>query len=528
CARCHDHKFDPIRQSDYYAMAGIFRSTKTFFGTPPSEYGTFSAPQIKQMSSLMLLPVADPNPFDKSYTASELADMRGEIENLRGQLVGLRRPGGDSTGNGRATSQQMRIRLTNQIYTLSIPGPGEDAAMTGDLDLLNGGGETRICGAGRDLTIIDGGGIDRVISAFPGANIVFRDLTIRGGRAPDGAAATAEGGTGAPGEWGGGIWCNGRVTLESCRLEDNRAGNGGAGWSHFAFVSITPPGNGGAGGEGGGILVMNTGQLDLRDTELSNNRAGAGGVGGFQQNLGSGGNGGVGGDGGGMNSYGMVTIARSLFVDNRAGSGGDAGDGALSSGTGGPGGHGGALRNGFFLTMENSTLSGCAAGRGGAAGTNFVGGTESEPGPGGHGGGFYNEGFAQITHGTVVDNRAGDMGYRGTSPCCFTAPVGNGGGLFNDDAAPFGLARLFVGNSLVGDNTVEATGNGSDCFGTFVSLGYNLLEDTTGCILAGSPVGLQSGVGPGTEPLGNNGGLSRTHALALSSPALNAGDPFFN
>ena len=30
CARCHDHKFDPISQRDYYALAGVFRSTKTF------------------------------------------------------------------------------------------------------------------------------------------------------------------------------------------------------------------------------------------------------------------------------------------------------------------------------------------------------------------------------------------------------------------------------------------------------------------------------------------------------------------
>lgn len=29
CARCHDHKFDPIPTKDYYALAGILRSTKT-------------------------------------------------------------------------------------------------------------------------------------------------------------------------------------------------------------------------------------------------------------------------------------------------------------------------------------------------------------------------------------------------------------------------------------------------------------------------------------------------------------------
>lgn len=32
CARCHDHKFDPIPQADYYALAGIFRSTETHYG----------------------------------------------------------------------------------------------------------------------------------------------------------------------------------------------------------------------------------------------------------------------------------------------------------------------------------------------------------------------------------------------------------------------------------------------------------------------------------------------------------------
>ncbi len=29
CARCHDHKFDPLRIADYYSLAGIFKSAKT-------------------------------------------------------------------------------------------------------------------------------------------------------------------------------------------------------------------------------------------------------------------------------------------------------------------------------------------------------------------------------------------------------------------------------------------------------------------------------------------------------------------
>ena len=33
CARCHDHKFDPIKQRDYYSLAAIFKGTRTFGDT---------------------------------------------------------------------------------------------------------------------------------------------------------------------------------------------------------------------------------------------------------------------------------------------------------------------------------------------------------------------------------------------------------------------------------------------------------------------------------------------------------------
>ncbi|MDZ4405830.1 PSD1 and planctomycete cytochrome C domain-containing protein [Prosthecobacter sp.] len=32
CARCHDHKTEPFSMEDYYALAGIFKSTQTFYG----------------------------------------------------------------------------------------------------------------------------------------------------------------------------------------------------------------------------------------------------------------------------------------------------------------------------------------------------------------------------------------------------------------------------------------------------------------------------------------------------------------
>ncbi|MBZ2180950.1 MAG: PSD1 and planctomycete cytochrome C domain-containing protein [Acidobacteria bacterium] len=40
CARCHDHKFDPITLDDYYGMAGIFASTRTLSGR--LDLGVFS------------------------------------------------------------------------------------------------------------------------------------------------------------------------------------------------------------------------------------------------------------------------------------------------------------------------------------------------------------------------------------------------------------------------------------------------------------------------------------------------------
>jgi len=44
CARCHDHKFDPIPATDYYAMAGIFKSTQSLIHSNVSSWNTVGLP----------------------------------------------------------------------------------------------------------------------------------------------------------------------------------------------------------------------------------------------------------------------------------------------------------------------------------------------------------------------------------------------------------------------------------------------------------------------------------------------------
>jgi len=65
CARCHDHKFDPIPQSDYYAMAGIFRSTET-------HYGLLKA-QARQATTLLDLTGLGPSAGTPDLNAEEYA-----------------------------------------------------------------------------------------------------------------------------------------------------------------------------------------------------------------------------------------------------------------------------------------------------------------------------------------------------------------------------------------------------------------------------------------------------------------------
>ncbi|WP_206293115.1 PSD1 and planctomycete cytochrome C domain-containing protein [Humisphaera borealis] len=56
CARCHDHKFDPIPTRDYYALAGFFTSTETLWGIAGNEALTAPATDLHVLKTPAVVP----------------------------------------------------------------------------------------------------------------------------------------------------------------------------------------------------------------------------------------------------------------------------------------------------------------------------------------------------------------------------------------------------------------------------------------------------------------------------------------
>ena len=116
CARCHDHKFDPIPQEDYYAMAGIFASTETY-------YGTIDTRQNRQPSDLILLPKADETHFEKPLKPEQLTLIATEIKSLQEQIRELnkvrRQDAKDPESAKKAQlAQRQRNQLGGRVSTL--------------------------------------------------------------------------------------------------------------------------------------------------------------------------------------------------------------------------------------------------------------------------------------------------------------------------------------------------------------------------------------------------------------------------
>ena len=119
CARCHDHKYDPIPTDDYYRLAGIFYSTKTF-------YGTARVAQNHRPSDLILLPVQEEVPSGASSgrgrQSQSREQMESQISELDGQMQGVR-------GKDRRELRNQRNRIATQLASLNSDGTPKSFGM---------------------------------------------------------------------------------------------------------------------------------------------------------------------------------------------------------------------------------------------------------------------------------------------------------------------------------------------------------------------------------------------------------------
>ena len=395
-----------------------------------------------------------------------------------------------------------------------LSGSGGGILNNGGTLLMNGGdvvgNRANRAGAG----IEDAGGVVDL------GDVAVRDNVIPeatanpgngGGLHSGGGTVTVNGGafTGNAATEGGGLWSNATLTIQPARsvlplVSENvgrgaAAANGGGGvyaetGAVVTITSATISDNQatGAAGSGGGILVADGASVSVTLGSITGNQANRAGAGvevgddpataagssvSFSQvtvdgnqiaaaNPGNGGGLHVGGEG-------SATVSQSTFSNNTA----TEGAGLWISGPG-------------SLDLDNSTVSGNAA---------------SEIG-----GGVYDDGGADIAlrSVTVANNTAGT----------------DGGGLAQGALA---TTRTYsFQNTLVGDNT--ASGQGDDCFGTFQSGGFNLIESTDGCTIVGDTDTNVTGQDPELGPLADNGGPTMTQALGDESPAVDAGQSAFD
>ena len=123
CARCHDHKFDPIPTSDYYALAGIFRSTETLSGVVGR-----STKGVKNDYSGELMALSAPNstggagkeaaPKLSAEDQAEYAKIHKRLEQRREELARLVKSVKGTTQNKNAAKNSAKKQyktLTEQI-----------------------------------------------------------------------------------------------------------------------------------------------------------------------------------------------------------------------------------------------------------------------------------------------------------------------------------------------------------------------------------------------------------------------------
>jgi hypothetical protein len=119
CARCHDHKFDPVPTTDYYALAGIFTSTDNCAGLRSQMGGAGLAYYVPDMLVRLSGELPAPPAGKVKELKEQVAKAKAEWDAIRGTPEGLAK-GPD----GQPRQRQFRLkyeRLQGELLTLTDP-----------------------------------------------------------------------------------------------------------------------------------------------------------------------------------------------------------------------------------------------------------------------------------------------------------------------------------------------------------------------------------------------------------------------
>jgi len=99
CARCHDHKFDPVPTADYYALAGILRSTVTLDGrwdSPKADESDWSRRAIGGATDEEVQRFLAEHKFKLRDLRGDVARSRESMEDLDRELRGAIQSGDET------------------------------------------------------------------------------------------------------------------------------------------------------------------------------------------------------------------------------------------------------------------------------------------------------------------------------------------------------------------------------------------------------------------------------------------------
>jgi CSLREA domain-containing protein len=156
----------------------------------------------------------------------------------------------------------------------------------------------------------------------------------------------------------------------------------------------------------------------------------------------------------------------------------------------------------------------------------------------GSGGGVSNAGILTIVNSTISGN---DSAYDGGGISTSNGQVhlynvtiannttdsdndsfGNGGGIAIGSIATVTFQNTIIAGNFDNSNPGLVI---PDCSGVITSEGYNLIQSDFGCGITGDTTGNRINQDAALDPLQNNGGPTFTHALQITSEAINTGNP---